>query len=208
MLSAILIFFAVAIGAALLASIRFRFRLDEIERVFSISYLFAGFKIDMLSRSGRLYLFGLPIKGFRLEAKRKRPKEALAKGESAERKRGGKRKILGGFRWKDIWIFTSLLKKIKSKGLMFNIAGGLGDPFETAKVFAAYSVLGGMMPSLMSRVNYFPDFTKAGLKFEGKGVIYIRVWHLVSFALRFIYKKWRDNSAEKKLIKKKGVSYA
>ncbi len=208
MLISILIALALIVIIILISAIRFRFRYDDSEKSIGVSYLIARVGIDFKEKKGAIVILGIPVYRFpldRITGVGREKKEPAAEAKPAKPK---KRLKFPKFQWSDLRYLIRLFRGLKIKYLELSATGGFGDPYETGKMFGYYAMLQGIFPSIMSHIRFNPDFSKAGLHLKGRGLIYIRVYHLVIFALRVLIIKRRSNLGEKRLLKRKGVSYA
>ena len=208
MLIAILIALVLIVIIALISSIRFRFRFDETKKSIGVSYIFVRLEAEFGKKIGSVYLLGMPVYHFPLELKRgidRKKKEPAGKVKLEKPKRSF---LPRGFQLGDLKLVGRLLGRLRTRYLALTITGGFGYPFETGKVFGYYAILQGIFPSFMSHITFNPDFSKAGLQFKGRGLIYVRVYHLVAFAVRYLIAKRKSKLGEKHLMNKKGVSYA
>ena len=204
----ILIFILTAIIVALAGSIRLKFHLNSQEQVVSVSYFFILFSADIKNKTGVIRLMRIPIKRISLltsdlpiKVKKKvstdaKPKEAKGPGFK--------------FRFKfDYWRrFYSLIKKIRIKRLILNISGGFSDPYETGVNYGYYWALKGILPKIMSHIDYQPDFSSSELQFDGFGDIRIRMIHLIIFGLRMLIEILKNGYGRKPVPQKKGIIYA
>ncbi len=154
---------------------------------------------------GTIRLAGINVKTFDLIPRKKPEKvKAVPKEKPAPKRKRGMPKV----GWDDFRMLVSFLKKFHVKYLCFTISGGFSDPYETGKYFGIYSALSGAAPGVMKHIAFYPDFASSGLHFEGKGLIYIRLFHIVYFAVKIVVKKRKWILGEPLIVKKKGASYA
>lgn len=208
MLIAIAVALALIIIVLLISSIRFRVRFDETKKSVGVSYMFVRVAADIEKKRGTLYLFAIPVYHFPLRWKRDTIDKKRKPDADAKLVKPKKGLLPQGFQLGYLKLVGRLLGRLRTKYLMLTITGGFGDPFETGKMFGYYAILQGIFPSFMSHIKFNPDFSKAGLQFKGRGLIYIRVYHLVIFVVRFLIMRRKSRLGEKNLLKKKGVSYA
>jgi len=204
-LSIILLIIAVALAGA----IRFKFRFDKNQKTISISYLMLRFLIDFDTMTGQVTIAAIQVK--RIELKNllrktaKKPPQTTTPPPAKKAEKMPRWLKLG---WSDIKRFFSLLGKIRTKDLVFTISGGISDPYQTGKYFGYYMALCGVFPRLMSHIAFRPDFVAESLKFEGKGIIYIRVYQILIFAIKMMFEKLKKLINLKYITRKKGASYA
>jgi len=208
MLMGILIALALLILIALISAVKLRFRYDDSVQFVRASYLILGAGADFISKRGVVYLFGIPI--YRIPFERvtgiaKKKSEPKKEEKPAKKAKGFS---LKGFHWRDLRIIGKLLGGIRTKNLKVVVTGGLWDPYETGKAYGYYAILQGIFPTIMSHIKFNPDFTNASLQIRGRGLIYIRTYHLVIFAVRLYLKLRSVKLGQKRLLNKKGVSYA
>jgi len=189
-----------------LSSVRLKFRYNDQSKYLKVSFWFLAVTLYPLAKEGRFSLAGISIKQFNLRSQ-KTPSSAPAV----------KKKSKSSFTWRSIWEivreerFRKILtfpKRIRIKYLDIDISGGLSNPCQTGIALGAFYALKGMMPKIMRYVSYRPDFLSSRLKFEGKGLVYLRIYHILVLAYYLLMIKVRSYWREKALEKKKGAAYA
>ncbi|MCX6829569.1 MAG: hypothetical protein NT002_09855 [candidate division Zixibacteria bacterium] len=197
------------IAVALVGAVRFKFRFDKKQKTISISYLLFGFLIDFDTMTGQFSVAAIRVKRIELKSLlQKTAKETPGTATLPPAKKAEKMPRWLKLGWSDIKRFFRLLGKIRTKDLVFTISGGISDPYQTGKYFGYYMALCGVFPRLMSHISFQPDFAAESLKFEGKGIIYIRVYQILIFAIKMIFEKLKKLINLKYVTRKKGASYA
>ncbi len=206
MIMIILGILALLLTAFLCSTIRFSFQHDRRTQFFSVRYLIASLTVYPLKKKGVLSLAGFPAKAFEQETLR-----------ASTTKRMKKKKVRLPTDWLNLWqtlyrgelrAFKTVLGKIRVKYLSLEFSGGLLNPFQTGIAIGAFYALKGMFPNIMKYASFHPDYTSSGLKFEGKGLVYIRIYHILVLALRLLIIKVSTYWREKSLTRKKGAAYA
>ncbi len=208
-LNLVILFLAAAILWLLLSSLKLRFIFDEKERWVSLAYTFIRVRADFLSRDITLQLFGAGVKRYGFDSFRKKTKSSEEKPKVPV-KDGEKKKR----RW-DISMLHSgyldpigrLLGKIRIKYLDIDITGGVRDPFYTGQVYAFYWVLAGVWRPILRHVRFRPDFMAEKLKFRGKGIVSIRVVHILIMVMQFLTIFIGDKIKNRFKVQRKGTVY-
>jgi len=210
MLEATLVILLLLITVFLVGSIRFRFRFDAKYNRVELMYLFFDARLDMMPLVLQIRLAGIKVYSFRLsDKKEKKPSvktDKLKAKKDTKKKKPFNYRVLSGWRQylsKTVW----LLKKIRIAYLNLKIRGGFADPYYTGNSYAFYSVACGVVPSVMKHIDFKPDFNADKIIFEGKGLIYIRMYYIINVALFVLRKLLGMKIRELFVIHRKGVSY-
>ncbi len=204
LLSILIILTGIAV-ILLAAAIRFGFRIDRDVKEIFFSYLLVRVVIDFREMNGTVSLAGIKIKKIDLTGKEKPAEIKKEMPKEPEKKKKFRRPEFG---WSDLHLLKSLIKKFHIKYLALNISGGLSDPYKTGKYFGIYTAISGILPKIMRHINFYPDFTTDNLKFDGKGLIYVRPYDLILWVIKVIIKKRKWLFGESLYLRKKGASYA
>ncbi|MEP0827393.1 MAG: hypothetical protein HRF51_02630 [bacterium] len=197
---------ALLLTAFLCSTIRLSFQYDNRTQFFSLRYLIASLTIHPLRKKAILSLAGFPVKAFEQETFR-----------ASTTKKMKKKKIRLPTDWLGVWetlyrgelrVFKTVLGRIRIKYLSLKFSGGFLNPFQTGIAIGAFYALKGMFPNIMKYASFYPDYTSSGLRFEGKGLVYIRIYHILILALRLLIIKVSAYWREKSLTRKKGAAYA
>lgn len=206
MIMIILGILALLLTAFLCSTIRLSFHCDRQTQFISLRYLIASLTVYPLRKEAVVSLAGFPVKAFEQETLR-----------ASTTKRMKKKKIRFPTDWLDLWqtlyrgelrAFKTVLSRIRVKYLSLEFSGGLLNPFQTGIAIGAFYALKGMFPSIMKYASFHPDYTSSGLRFEGKGLVYIRIYHIFILVLRLLIIKVSAYWREKSLTRKKGAAYA
>jgi len=210
MLEYLLVILLLLISVFLISSIRFRFRFDKEYQRIDLTYLILGIRFDVIPLRLSIQMAGFSVYSFKLgdrkEKKLSAKTEKLKKVKKPKKKKPFDFRVLSGWR-KHLSKIVWLLKKIRIDYLSLKIRGGFSDPYYTGNSYAFYTVAYGIVPSVIKHIDFKPDFNAEKLDFEGKGLIYIRMYYIISaviYVLRILmslkFKEWF-------VIRKKGVSY-
>lgn len=185
-------------GIALVTFVGIRLRFSESEKTVAVSYILLGLMMDFSTDKGRLSVAGIPL--FRFSLKRSKKKKRVEKqkksekaAEKPEKKPKGKKKKKR-FRLSDLKMARNLIKGIKIRELAVKIRGGLAEPFYTGKMYGYYWAAKGMYPNLMSHVDFRPDFSAGTLTYDGRGLVYLRMFYIFSFVCRILFDRLKQTA--------------
>lgn len=199
LLAAILVLTALLLAVA----IRVRFLFEKSEKSIYVSYTIIGVLIDIASKRGRLALAGIPIYKFDLKREKKKPVAEKPAKKRKKKKRFG----LSDLKLEYLGMAKSLIGEIGIEELTVNIRGGFLEPFYTGKMYGYYCAAKGIYPSLMSHIDFTPDFSSSSLEFKGQGVAYIRMYYILKFGFGLLADRLKTKTRELFVIRKRGASY-
>lgn len=197
---------ALLVTTFLCSTIRLSFRYDRQVQFVSLRYLIATLTVYPLRKKAVFSLAGFPAKEIEQVTLRASAKEKMKK-----------RKIRIPTDWLDMWdtlyrgelrAFKAVMAKLRIKYLSLEFSGGLLNPFQTGIAYGAFYALKGIIPNVMKYASFHPDFKSSGLRFEGKGLVYLKIYHILVLVFRLLIMKVCSYRREKSIIKKKGAAYA
>ena len=199
----IILAFLAVFALLLAASVAARVRLAQSEKTVVVSYTVVGFIADLAAKTGRISILGLPL--FRINLARKKKKKTVK--ESAKKEKPKKKR----FRFSDMRIeYLRMAKKLiggmRIKELAINIHGGFTEPFYTGKMYAYYRAARGMYPSLISHIDFRPDFSSGSLTIDGKALVSLKMYYIFRFACGLLADKIKEKSNKLFGIRKRGRS--
>jgi hypothetical protein len=200
---------AAAILAALIsASIKIRVRLVESQKTIAVKYTLFQMNLDLQKKTGHVRIAGIEVFRFELAFERKL-KEKAKKPRKELPPVGKERKkfYLTDLKVEYLIRAKSLVGNIRIKELMIKLTGGWLEPFYTGKMFAYYCAAKGMYPSLMSHVEFRPDFSSEKMKIEGKGLVCLRMYHILRLIFGLLADKLKEKSHELFKIRRRVTIY-
>ena len=213
---AILIGLACLLGAAVLSSIKLKFRFDEKVKTAGVSYLLFGGRVDINKGLVSMYVGPIRVKRYRLSelmASIARKKETVPDTGDNEKEKAAvsdgrrQRELPLKFDLGDLWRLRNILKRIRLRYLDLRLSGGFADPYRTGQLLAGYMILRGMMPIFMSHIQYSVDFSADSLDFKGKGFVSLRILYILIEVLRLLTDKLSFKSLINFILPKKGATY-
>lgn len=194
------------VTAFLCSTIRLSFQYDRKVQSISLRYLIASLTVYPLREKAVFSLAGFPVKEF---------KQVTLRASTTEKRK--KKKFRVPTDWLGLWetiysgelrAFKAVMAKLRIKYLCLEFSGGLLNPFQTGIAYGAFYALKGIIPNVMKYASFHPDFKSSGLRFEGKGLVYLRIYHILVLVFRLLIMKVSSYWREKSIIKKKGAAYA
>jgi hypothetical protein len=218
-------YFIIAVLAAIAAyfifsSIRLRLVFDEPTRLVAVSYAFAGFIADLRKFNGKLQLFGIKVYGidFRKAIRSGISRKSKIKPQAKESKKeiptakDEKRKSKSKFNLSVISLdyltaIRHFLRKIRISYLDIELRGGFSDPYHTGQAVASYWAAKGIATGIMSHIRFFPDFEAEKMQIKGKGIVSLRMVHILVLVFRILTIYLKLKVRQKFSYQKKGLAY-
>ncbi|GEM_PF-1186497 len=202
------------------SSIRLRLIFDEPTRLVAASYALVSFVADLQELKGKLRLFGIKIYGidFRNAIKSGVSRKSKAKSEAerktieipTEKKHKKKTKSKLNLSLISLDYLTAVrrfLGKIRIPHLDIEIRGGFSDPYHTGQAVASYWAAKGIAPGIMSHIRFYPDFDAEKLHIKGKGIVSLRMVHILVLVFRILTIYLKLKVRHKFSYQKKGLAY-
>lgn len=218
------------------SSIRLRLEFDEPVRLAVLSYAFLAFRADLKAFMGQARLFGISVYSFgfkdgifrKSQSKKAKKKESKTKIEikkagpdksktpiKGKQKDKEKKKSRSGRSFdyldlisvKNLQIIKRFIGKFSIDYLNIEIKGGFDDPYRTGQAVASYWAARGMLYPVMKYVHYYPDFDAEKFEFRGKGIVSIRVVHILVLVFSVLAEYLKIKVRQFFRSKKKGLAY-
>lgn len=196
----------VALVAVMLASsLRLKLEFSDNAKFAALAFLFGTVSFDLPKRHLEIRMAGIRVK--RIKTGKKAKVVKVEKGAIEKPKAKKRRFKIPKLKFIYARWALELLKKIRIRYLDLNIAGGFEDPYYTGNATAIYWAAKGIAPGLMSHITFSPEFSSGHLKFDGKGLITLKMYYIVKLILRLLTDMVETKIRRFFILRTKGVSY-
>ncbi len=198
----VIVILAILILALLLLRLRVRLELSSERRLLFVGLGRSGPEFELGRQRGQFRLFGLKVRSFVTEKKRPTVGEKTAEKKKAQKalKTAGQTRPKKKRPFKEIlriipqcsqalWFyFVDLLKALIVEEAEGELSGGFDSPDLTGCMFGFYQAALGVVPGMVGRVRFVPDWTGASLAGSARCVVALPLYRLISATVMLLWR--------------------
>ncbi len=201
------------LSALMLLHIRLRFEFTRDSRLLFVGLGRSGPELDLRRKTGVVKLFNVTLIRFEMDKKKppkvekeeKRPRKAPLK----KARQRSPRDIIKVARMsvKPLWSYIiNLLKAVAVEELEGQVEAGFEEPHLTGAVFGYYQAALAVIPNVVGRVQYIPNWTEASFRGAGKMAVTLPMYKFVGRTVQLLWRLPLREIIRLAIGKKKGES--